>query len=68
MNWQHLGPGEYVAALEPANGGVEGRDKDRAKGWLDTLPAGGKKSYRYEFEVVQNDDLERLRKIGKPNV
>lgn len=51
-NWQHWGPREYVCALEPANGGVEGRDKDRENGWLDTLPAGGRKSYRYEIEVV----------------
>ena len=51
-NWQHWGPHEYVTALEPMNGGVEGRDKDRANGWLDTLAAGARKSYRYEIEVM----------------
>jgi hypothetical protein len=51
-NWQHWGEYEYVGALEPMTGGVEGRDKDRAKGWLQTLPAGGRKSYRYQIEVI----------------
>jgi hypothetical protein len=65
VNWQHLGPGEYVTALEPSNGGVEGRDKDRARGWLDTLKAGGKKVYRYELEVVGGREMEAVRLIGK---
>ena len=33
-HWQHFAPREYVAALEPANSGVEGRDKDRQLGFL----------------------------------
>jgi hypothetical protein len=65
-NWQHWGPGEYVAALEPMNGGVEGRDKDRANGWLDTLKAGGKKAYRYEIEVLTDRaDLDALRMLNR---
>jgi hypothetical protein len=51
-NWQHWGEQEYVGALEPMTGGVEGRDKDRERGWLLTLPAGGRRSYRYSIEVV----------------
>jgi len=51
-NWQHWGEGEYVCALEPANGGVEGRDKDRERGWLDSLAPGGRKSYQYRIEAV----------------
>jgi len=51
-NWQHWGEGEYVCALEPANGGVEGRDKDRERGWLDAIAAGGKKTYAYRIEAV----------------
>lgn len=53
-HWQHYGPGEYVAALEPANGGVENRAKDRANRWLDTLAAGARKKYQYEIEAVTN--------------
>ena len=64
-NWQHFGPHEYVTALEPMNGGVEGRDKDRAKGWLDNIPAGGKKKYQYEIEVVT--DKEGLAELEKLN-
>jgi hypothetical protein len=51
-NWQHWGEHEYVGALEPTTGGVEGRDKDRERGWLQTLSAGGRRSYHYRLEVV----------------
>jgi hypothetical protein len=51
-NWQHWGEHEYVGALEPTTGGVEGRDKDRERGWLQTLAAGGRRSYHYRVEVV----------------
>ena len=65
-NWQHWGPQEYVCALEPANGGVEGRDKDRANGWLDTLPAGGRKTYRYEIEVVTGKEgIKELQQLNQ---
>ena len=64
--WQHWRPGEYVCALEPANGGVEGRDKDRAKGWLDQLPTGGSKTYRYQIEVMtEKGDLQTLLKLNR---
>jgi hypothetical protein len=49
--WQHWGPGEYVCALEPMNGGVEGRDKDRAAGRLDTLDPGETRTYDYSLRV-----------------
>jgi hypothetical protein len=52
-NWQHFGPsGEYVTALEPMNGTIAGRDKDRASGDLDMLNPGERKTYRYTIEVV----------------
>jgi hypothetical protein len=51
-NWQHWGRYEYVAALEPMNGGVEGRDKDRALGWLGELAPGERKRYAYEIHIV----------------
>jgi len=64
-NWQHFGPHEYVAALEPVNGSVNGRWEDRAKGQMDTLHAGGRKMYRYSIEVVTDRDaIETLRKIN----
>lgn len=52
VNWQHWGPGEYVTALEPSNGSVEGRAKDRADGTLDSLTPGANKTYRYSIGVV----------------
>jgi len=64
-NWQHWGRHEYVGALEPMTGGVEGRDKDRALGWLQTLPAGGQKSYHYRIEIVADKaSLARLTSLN----
>lgn len=66
MNWQHWGPGEYVAALEPANGTPAGRASDRAKGLLDEIPAGGRKAYRYRIEAVTSPEgLDELRALNE---
>jgi hypothetical protein len=53
-NWQHWGKHEFVGALEPMTGGVEGRDVDRKRGWLQTLEPGARKSYGYRIEVVSD--------------
>jgi hypothetical protein len=53
-NWQHFGPGEYVTALEPMNGTVDGRSRDRERGLLDQIQPGGKKIYEYQIEVVSD--------------
>ena len=68
VNWQHWGPGEYVTALEPANGTVTGRWNDREAGLLDHIEAGGRKTYRYEIAVVSGrEELEGLRALnGRP--
>jgi hypothetical protein len=64
-NWQHFGPHEYVTALEPVNGTVNGRAADRAAGLLDSLAAGARKSYRYRIEVVSTKEgIEGLRKLN----
>jgi hypothetical protein len=66
VNWQHWGPGEYVTALEPSNGSVEGRAKDRAEGTLDSIEPGGKKTYRYAIRVMtEKAELEELRALNK---
>jgi hypothetical protein len=31
---------------------VEGRDKDRQRGWLRTIPPGGTQRYRYAIQCV----------------
>jgi len=51
-NWQHFGPHEYVTALEPMNGTIDGRAADRENNLLDFIQPGGKKTYRYTIEVV----------------
>jgi hypothetical protein len=47
VNWQHWGRGEYVTALEPSTGVVEGRDKNRALGLLQRWEPGETKTYAY---------------------
>jgi hypothetical protein len=65
-NWQHYGQREYVAALEPSNGGVEGRNVDRQRGWLDTLGPAATKTYRYALEVVTDaGSLAALRQLNR---
>jgi hypothetical protein len=64
-NWQHFGPREYVTALEPMNGTVDGRAKDRERGLLDWIEPGAKKLYRYQIEVITDDSkLNRLRALN----
>ena len=66
INWQHWGPGEYVTALEPVNGTVQGRAKDREQGLLDEIAAGGRKTYRYRIEAIADrDGLDALRALNR---
>lgn len=55
-NWQHWGKHEYVCALEPATGTVEGRSRDRALKLLRTLRPGQRQLYEYTIEVVTTRD------------
>ena len=59
-NWQNCATHEYVAALEPMNGTVYGRDYDRAHGLMDTLAPGQTKTYRYALEVLTGSATEPL--------
>jgi len=51
--WKMVGAGEYVTGLEPANCGVEGRDKDRAAGLLEFLDPGEERDYHLEVGVLE---------------
>jgi hypothetical protein len=56
-NWHHFGTaGQYVMGIEPANCGVEGRAKDRERGWLKFLNPGEKKHYHLTVEVLEGRD------------
>jgi len=52
VNWQHWGAGEYVTALEPSTGRVEGRDKNRALGLLRDWKPG--ETIRYSYSISAN--------------
>jgi hypothetical protein len=56
-NWQHFGPREYVTALEPMNGTIAGRWKDRERKLLDGLEPGTRKTYRYAIEAITDRRL-----------
>lgn len=60
-NWQHWGRRDYVGALEPMNGTVDGRDKDRQRGLLDILAPDQRKTYQYRLEILAGGPaLKRL--------
>lgn len=50
--WCHWGQREYVAALEPMTGGVEGRDHDRRRGWLRTIQPTAHRTYAYSISAI----------------
>ena len=50
--WYMRSDGYYLGALEPMTGSVEGRDKDRARGWLRSLEPGEAVDYRLEIGVL----------------
>lgn len=54
-NWQHLGAGEYVTALEPMTGTLAGREKDRAAKKLLVIAPGATRSYRYQIEAIAEE-------------
>jgi hypothetical protein len=57
-NWQHWGPsGSYTGALEPMTAGVEGRPKDRERGWFKTLQPGDTIEHRCTITAT-NDPTE----------
>jgi hypothetical protein len=61
-NWQHWGPyGSYVGALEPMTGGVEGRDKDRERGWLRFLDPG--ETAEYDCTITATKDAAELKRL-----
>jgi hypothetical protein len=53
VEWKMMGEGMYVVGLEPANCHVEGRARERARGSLQVLEPGEKRSYhlRIDFET-----------------
>ncbi len=64
VNWQHWGPsGSYVGALEPANGGVEGRVADRQRGWHDSLEPDETRDYW--CRITATNDERELRSLLK---
>lgn len=64
-NWQHWGPGEYTGALEPMTGGVEGRPKDRERGWVITLQPGETIEHRVTLTATNDSaELQRLLKLN----
>jgi len=57
--WKMMGEGDYVMGLEPANCGVEGRNRDRADGLLQFLEPGEERQYQLEIGLIKGDDEYR---------
>lgn len=59
--WKMNGEGAYVVGLEPANCWVEGRAKERERGTLQYIEAGGRRHYESEISVLtSNDEIDKL--------
>ena len=53
--WKMVCAGTYVTGLEPANCGVEGRDKERASGALQFLEPGEEREYLLEIGILDDN-------------
>lgn len=56
VEWKMMGEGTYVVGLEPSNCWVEGRDKDRERGILESLEPGERRSYELEFAFLHGEE------------
>ncbi|NOZ21172.1 MAG: aldose 1-epimerase family protein [Planctomycetes bacterium] len=64
--WKQMGQGVYTVGLEPANCGVEGRAKDRARGCLDVLKPGQKRQFHIEIgALVGKKEIDAFAKSVK---
>ncbi len=52
VQWKMMGEGTYVLGLEPSNAWVEGRAKERERGTLQYLEAGGRRHYETEIGLL----------------
>ena len=63
IEWKHMGQGDYVVGMEPANCLVEGRDKDRERGTLQFLKPGETREYEVEIGVLpSNKEISEFEK------
>jgi len=65
---KHMKAGGYLATIEPANCGVEGRKIERELGRLETIHSGETRHFDLEFQVVDGAEEihtleERVRKL-----
>ena len=55
IQWKMMGEGTYVLGLEPSNAWVEGRAKERERGTLPFLEAGGRRHYETEVGLLTSN-------------
>ena len=70
VQWKMMGEQDYVCGLEPCNCGVEGREIDEEKGFLDYLQPGEQREFHLEFGAIttkaEADALEKMCGAIKP--
>jgi hypothetical protein len=54
IEWKMTGEGTYVVGMEPANCLVEGRARERERGALQFIEAGGRRHFETEIGVLTN--------------
>ena len=60
-NWQHWGKGEYVTGLEPSTNPPIGQALARKQNKLIQIPAGGKRTYDLDLEILtKKGDIQKF--------
>ncbi len=64
--WKMMGEGDYVVGLEPANGHVEGRARERERGTLKTIEPGEVVEFAVEIGVLTSPEaIEAQRQAAR---
>ena len=64
IEWKMMGEGDYVVGMDPANSGVEGRDKERQRGTLQFLEPGETREFDLEIGVLDGKEaVEAFEKL-----
>jgi hypothetical protein len=62
IEWKMMGEGTYVVGMEPANGLVVGRDKERKWGTLQYLKPQETREFHLEVGVLVGEEVQKFKK------
>lgn len=63
IEWKMMGEGTYVLGMEPSNGFVMGRDKDRTFGTLQFIEGQEVKEFHLELGVLEGEEIKKYEEM-----